>query len=151
MPRLGIPPWFPTHPDWIRHFKRGQLKVIGLISIVLCFFLLEAVHYLMVPNWQFFGPNMAPDIVSSLLIGMLISKVLNQAWERRQALLERLDMVGEMNHHMRNALEIIQLSAHQTHDPEAIARIREASNRIQWALKEILPHCYEERRKRLPE
>ena len=143
--------WFPTHPDWIRHFKRGQLTVIGLVSVLTCFILLEAVHYLLVPNWRLFHPDIVPDLVSSLLIGLLISKVLNLAWERRQALLNRLEMVGEMNHHIRNALEVIQLSAHQTHDPAAIARIREATDRIQWALNEILPQTYEERRKSLGE
>lgn len=142
-----IPQWFPTNPDWIRHFRRGALTVIALLAVLACFILLEVVHYFLVPDWRLFGPNVVPDIVASLLIGLLISRVLNLAWERRLALLERLEMVGEMNHHIRNALEVIQLSAHQTHDPDAIARIREASNRIQWALNEILPQVHEERRR----
>ncbi len=143
-----VPAWFPTHPDWIRHYRRGQLTFIALTSIAICLTLLELVHYLLLDNWKLFGRDIIPDIVSSLLIGLLLSKALNLAWERRRALLERLDMIGEMNHHIRNALEIIQLSAHQTHNPEAIARISEASSRIQWALREILPHTMKNTAKR---
>jgi hypothetical protein len=40
---------------------------------------------------------------------------------------------------VRNALEVISLSAYITRDEEAIGRIMEGVNRIDWALREILP------------
>ncbi|HWR36608.1 MAG TPA: hypothetical protein VN622_12130 [Clostridia bacterium] len=139
MRKLSLPAWLPIHADWIRHFTRVQLRIIAIVTTFLCFALLEMIHWLVAPRWRLEGDYVLPDIVASLLLGILVSRVLSLAWERRQMLLQRLDVIAEMNHHIRNALEMINLSAHQTHDPEAIKRISEASNRIQWALREILP------------
>ena len=47
-------------------------------------------------------------------------------------------MIGEMNHHVRNALQVIAYAAHSMPDQEAITRINNAAERIDWALREIL-------------
>jgi two-component sensor histidine kinase len=53
-------------------------------------------------------------------------------------LLERLRMIAEMNHHVRNALQVISYSS-QTQPNEDLARmVRESSQRIEWALREVL-------------
>ncbi|HYL94943.1 MAG TPA: hypothetical protein VET69_03975 [Terriglobales bacterium] len=49
----------------------------------------------------------------------------------------RLQVIAELNHHVRNAL--ISLSAYITRDEEAIGRIMKGVDRIDWALREILP------------
>ena len=44
-----------------------------------------------------------------------------------------------MNHHVRNALQVISLSTFSTADQAQIDTIKPSVNRIQWALREILP------------
>jgi C4-dicarboxylate-specific signal transduction histidine kinase len=43
-----------------------------------------------------------------------------------------------MNHHIRNALQVIELSAHSTRNADAIASITEAVARIEKVLRELV-------------
>lgn len=52
----------------------------------------------------------------------------------------RMRMVAEMNHHVRNALTAISLSVYAKNDPQLEQTTREAIQRIDWALREVLPH-----------
>ena len=151
MRKLATPRWFPTHPDWLRYLSPSQLRMMGFSSVVICLFLLEAIHFLVVPGWSLLTAwgGFVPDAIASLVIGLLVSKILTLAWERRQALQRRLDMIAEMNHHIRNALEVIVSCGYQTRDPEVIACIREATDRVVWALSEVLPEQDHERRRDL--
>ena len=44
-----------------------------------------------------------------------------------------------MNHQDRNALENIQLTAYLSHDQQLISEIQVSVQRIDWALREVLP------------
>src|SRR6185437_7120084 len=60
--------------------------------------------------------------------------------EDRQKLLEhRLAKVAEMNHHVRNALQVVSFYRHQISDPEAGRLLQESIRRIEWTLEEVLP------------
>jgi two-component sensor histidine kinase len=52
---------------------------------------------------------------------------------------QRLEVIAEMNHHVRNALQVISLSTYSSADQKQLAAIKESVNRIQWALREVLP------------
>ena len=78
------------------------------------------------------------DGVSSAAIGLLAYKLVRLHQERRQRLRQRIEVIADMNHHVRNALQVISLSTHGK-DKEEISTIRESVNRIQWALRELLP------------
>jgi hypothetical protein len=55
-----------------------------------------------------------------------------------RAAMQRAAIVAELNHHVRNALQVISLTTHGGKQEEIVA-IRESVNRIQWALRELLP------------
>lgn len=76
--------------------------------------------------------------VSGVLAGVLALKVMRTSIESRDGIRERLAMVAEMNHHIRNALQVIELSAHSTRNEQAIASITQAVNRIERVLREIV-------------
>jgi signal transduction histidine kinase len=78
------------------------------------------------------------DAVSSLAIGLLSFQLIRMHQERRAKLRKRVEVISDMNHHVRNALQVISLST-QGRDKEEIAAIRDSMNRIQWALRELLP------------
>jgi signal transduction histidine kinase len=79
------------------------------------------------------------DVVSALIAGVLFFKVAQYHRERQRALRQRLEIISEMNHHIRNALEVISLLAHTSKDQEHVQEVRESVDRITWALKEVLP------------
>ncbi len=57
---------------------------------------------------------------------------------RRHDLHDKLSSIHEINHHIRNQLEVIEYSAWATHDQQHMARIHESVKHIDWALREIL-------------
>ncbi|MBZ5507417.1 MAG: hypothetical protein LAO78_18315 [Acidobacteriia bacterium] len=51
----------------------------------------------------------------------------------------RLKVIAEMNHHIRNALQVISFYSWTAQNEKEVASIKEAVKRITWALSEVLP------------
>jgi uncharacterized tellurite resistance protein B-like protein len=88
---------------------------------------------------RLYVPSLAADALMALVSAVLLLKVMQASQARHRALVQRLQMIAELNHHIRNALEEIQLSAHTTHNSQLIRNTQTAVARIEWALREILP------------
>ena len=58
--------------------------------------------------------------------------------------LRRLEIIAEMNHHIRNSLEAIQMAVHVPRNDHAAAEIDREVARIEWALREVLPRDAED-------
>lgn len=82
---------------------------------------------------------MASDALAGGVAGVLVYKMLQYGRERRRMVEQRLQTISEMNHHIRNALQVISFSAHASKSKNELAEITESVDRIQWALREILP------------
>ncbi len=79
-------------------------------------------------------------LFSDVLIGIAVAIiVLVYEQRRRRELAAKLAVIAEMNHRVRNALEVIQYSAYATHEKQHIAMIGESVAKIETALNEILP------------
>ena len=53
--------------------------------------------------------------------------------------LRHIRVIADMNHHIRNALQPIVYLPYMKEQAEQIRIIQEGTDRIQWALREILP------------
>jgi hypothetical protein len=86
------------------------------------------------------GVSGVPAAVDDLLIGVLAG-VLVFAYERHQhkLILEKMRVISEMNHHVRNALQPIMYSPYLKEQAEQVRTIQEGTRRIEWALREVLP------------
>src|SRR3954469_23029106 len=86
------------------------------------------------------GISGVPAAVDDLLIGILAG-VLVFAYERHQhkIILEKMRVISEMNHHVRNALQPIIYSPYLQEQAEQVRIIQEGTRRIEWALREVLP------------
>jgi hypothetical protein len=84
-------------------------------------------------------------LASSLLVGAVAGTlvyVLSLRERQRQAYVEcRLRVIAEMNHHIRNALQVITFYSRSGAKQQV--GIVEAVERIQWALREVLPQLPE--------
>ncbi|HKW25994.1 MAG TPA: hypothetical protein VJN48_09430 [Terriglobales bacterium] len=121
-----------------RDSRRKLLPVMAGFAVA-AFLITELLHYLLVPDLGPYRERIMAEGGSALILGMLAAKLLHNAYKARQYAMARLRVIAELNHHVRNALEVISLSAYITRDEEAIRRITEGVNRIDWALREILP------------
>lgn len=74
-------------------------------------------------------------------IGLLVYRCLSESHDHHEAMLDRLRRIAEVNHHFRNALEVILYSSRSDSSPleKAIQDINAAVRRIEWALTEVLP------------
>jgi hypothetical protein len=83
--------------------------------------------------------TMAWNAAAGFAAGWFAMKTFERERERRRNIAERLKMIGDLNHHVRNALQSIQLSAYSTKDQAIIASVGDSVQRIEWALREIVP------------
>lgn len=82
-------------------------------------------------------------LLSDLLVGLVAASlvaVLGLHQEQRARFVAgRLRVIAEMNHHIRNALQVIAYHSISGKNEKEIAESQEAVNRITWALREVLP------------
>jgi signal transduction histidine kinase len=126
--------------SWFYRASRSQIHGLVLLGSFVLFLINFIADRLLVREWHKPAVMMAvSNAVAAAVIGYLMWKLADYAIQRRKRVEERLEMIAEMNHHVRNALEAISLSAYTTRNQEAIEMISGAVKRIDWALKEILP------------
>jgi len=116
---------------------RANRKALFNVTLPLLSFLLgiliEALErHESISGWALWIDNIA----AALLLGLVVF-----FYERRQKreLVKKLRMIELMNHHVRNALQPVMYIPYSQDQQQQLNTIRDAVNRIDWALREILP------------
>jgi hypothetical protein len=122
-----------THSLLLR-LVRGLLIGFGLFALG------ALVQVLLIMRGVSGASGYADDLILGSLAGLL---VFAYEQKRHNAMLKRIRVIADLNHHVRNALQAITLSSH-AQNAQQIEVIDESSNRIQWALRELLPQMYED-------
>jgi hypothetical protein len=82
--------------------------------------------------------------VDDLILGILAGLVVFAYEQRRyNAIREKIATIAAMNHHVRNALQAISYAPY-TEQARQLELIQQSVNRIQWALREVLPGAAEQ-------
>jgi len=120
----------------VRSFLRS---FVALVVVAISSYLLEVrLHHHGIPSRYLI-------VLSSVLVGLVAAALvyaLSTREQHRQEHVEcRLRVIAEMNHHIRNALQVITFYSRKGEKQEV--GIVEAVERIQWALREILPQLPE--------
>ena len=124
--------WFESTS---RRFVLVAAVGVGLVS----FLATEFMHYLLVPDLGRHHERLLAEGLSAVVVTCLIAKVANITRQQRQLTMARVQVIAEMNHHIRNALTPVSLSVDGIENQQLTCVISEAVNRIEWALREILP------------
>ena len=128
----------PTQDSWV--FRASEKKVRALASGVgLAVFGSAMLIDKLFTRRDRPKLTMAWNATAGFVAGWFAMKSLDRERERRRNIAERLKMIGDLNHHVRNALQSIQLSAYSTQDQQIIASVGDSVQRIEWALREIVP------------
>lgn len=122
-----------THSLLLR-LVRGLLIGFGLFALG------ALVQVLLIMRGVSGASGYADDLILGFLAGLL---VFAYEQKRHNAMLKRIRLIADLNHHVRNALQAITLSSH-AQNAQQIEVIDESSNRIQWALRELLPQMEED-------
>jgi signal transduction histidine kinase len=113
---------------------RWVAGAVGLASLLAT----ELMHYLLVPNMGRRWERLLAEGVSALVVAWLTAGFMEAANQRQEAALLRMQVISEMNHHIRNALGTISLTTDAIQNEECVRVISESVDRIEWALREIL-------------
>jgi hypothetical protein len=123
----------------LRHgWKRGEFRLtaIALLAGFAVFALLVITDQLSLYYGLQESQRMLDDFFGGLVAAFLVFRY--ERFQSRQ-LAQRLRTIAAMNHHVRNALQVVMYSAYVPADQEQLSRIRDAVQRIEWALQEVLP------------
>lgn len=116
------------------------MLIAGLLAALLVFMVGAGLDWFVIHEKE--SRNIAisvSDSLAAVIAGVLVFRLLQYERDRRNLLRHRLEIIAEMNHHVRNALQVISLSAYSNADQQQLNAVKESVNRIQWALREILP------------
>jgi hypothetical protein len=124
---------------WVPNSK-GQLVLLSLAFAGLVFAVGLGLDLLLLEQHQPRSLTLEiSDAFTGVVAGALFFQLMLYGHRRRREVEQRLEMIAEMNHHIRNALQVIAFSRHLPPDKEPLAAIDESVRRIQWALRELLP------------
>lgn len=118
--------------------RTGRGSVLAVAIGLVSFSITELMHYLLVPDIGRRWERWLAEAVSAAVVALLTAKILQIANQRREATLLRMQIISEMNHHIRNALATISLSTESIENQQCIRLISGSVDRIEWALREIL-------------
>jgi signal transduction histidine kinase len=79
------------------------------------------------------------NAVTGAIAALFLAYRQQQHRRELELMQQRVQIVGDMNHHIRNALQVIVYFAQNAKDRESADRLRDSIDRIQWALREVLP------------
>ena len=79
------------------------------------------------------------DAITAILIGAMVAQLAVLHRQRQIQAHARVQRIAEMNHHVRNALQVITYWSLAEKEKRQVELMQDAVNRIQWALREVLP------------
>jgi len=113
----------------------GTAFGVGFIS----FLATELMRYWLVPDIGRNRERLLAEALSALIVSCLVAKLVDMSRRQQRLTLTRVQVIAEMNHHIRNALAPISLSVDTIENQQLIRLIADGVDRIDWALREILP------------
>ena len=88
-------------------------------------------------------PRLDLQFLSNALVGLvaaaLVVAVARRQKQREQFVSSHMRVISEMNHHIRNALQVISFTPRGERSEPEMQAMQMAVKRISWALREVLP------------
>jgi hypothetical protein len=79
------------------------------------------------------------NALTGLVVAGLFLEFTRNIRNRRRLVQARLEVIADMNHHIRNALQVITYGTATHGGKRETEMMRESIHRIEWALREVLP------------
>ena len=117
---------------------------VRLLLICLCVVMLVTAvgfgfdHLLMKEGVRRYDILLTSNGLTGIVAGFLFFTLSNQERERRKRMQLQLRTIAEMNHHIRNALQVITYAASSEGHAGSVDLIRNSVERIEWTLREVL-------------
>jgi hypothetical protein len=132
----------PDGSDDSIHFElieRMKVYLFGALVLFASFGMGETVYRLLFSEFDGAKDRIPIEALFGVVFAGLAIKFVGDAYRNRKERRARLQFIWARNHQIRGALEGIAPTAHPAKNQQSIRVIREEVDRIEWALKEILP------------
>jgi len=124
---------------WTRHSG----LFLGLIVVIVFTLGMLQDFFLVSEGFSRWGLITLSNIVNGVIAGALFYQFVRHEKIRREMVRERMHTIAELNHHIRNALQVIKFwgAQHQNCqlDDMQLQLMKDSVDRIEWALRELLP------------
>lgn len=115
-----------------------RVVLVAVAVGVASFLVTELMHRVLVPDLGRHWERLLAEGVSAVVVAGLTAGFMDAANQRQEAALLRMQVISEMNHHIRNALGAISLTTDEIQNQECVRVISESVDRIEWTLREVL-------------
>jgi len=129
---------FARESFWSR--RSWWLAVVVVIVVSAIGVLLD--RLLMREGLPRFGMLIVSNSLTGLFAGGLFYQLAREERAHRELVRARMKTIAELNHHIRNALQVIRFWGAQQRpalDAMQLQLINDSVDRIEWALREVLP------------
>ena len=108
--------------------------MVGLVS----FHVTELMHRFLIADLGRRRERLLAEGISAVDVAGLTAGLMDVANQRQEAALLRMQVISEMNPHIRNALGAIALTTDSIQNQQSVRVISEGVDRIEWTLREVL-------------
>ncbi len=124
---------------WARH---SGLFLTLIVVVVFTLGMLQDT-FLVHEGFSRWGLIIVSNVVNGVIAGVLFHQFVRNERIRHEMIRKRMHTIAELNHHIRNALQVIKFwgAQHQNCqlDDMQLQLMKESVDRIEWALRELLP------------
>ena len=128
-----------VHLPWVARLSSFQRVLAALVIGALVFATGGVLDFLVRRQYVPGTFLMLGGAAVALALGFLVYEVLTDIHERYDAMLDRVRIIAELNHHIRNALQVIAFYNVPERSARAVQDVNSAVIRIDSVLREILP------------
>jgi hypothetical protein len=119
--------------------ERLKVYLFGATVLFASFGMGETVYRLLFSEFDGITDRIPVEVLFGLVFAWVATKFVGRVYRNRKERSARLNFIWARNHQIRGALEGITPLAHPSKNQQSIRVIREEVDRIEGALKEILP------------
>ena len=123
---------------WSRHI--GWLILVVTVAVAVIGFLLDRI--LVKEGLPRIDMLIISNAMTGVFAGGLFYQMVREEKASRELVRARMKTIAELNHHIRNALQVIKFWGAQQRpalDAMQLQLINDSVDRIEWALREVLP------------
>ncbi len=132
-PRLQI----PVQQPWFAILSRVQRALVGLVVGAFVFLSGGVLDWFVRRQYLPRVSLMLAGAAVALAVGVLVFQILTDIQARYQAMHDRLSRIAELNHHIRNALQVIAYHNVPPRAERAIQQVNAEVRRIESALRDV--------------
>jgi hypothetical protein len=123
----------------LQPMERLKVYLFGAIILFASFGMGEAVYRLLFSEFDGATDRIPVEVLFGLVFAGLATRFIGSVYRNRKERSARLNFIWARNHQIRGAVEGITPTAQPLKNQQSIRVIREEVDKIEWALKEILP------------